>query len=160
MTTDANNDVSPSPKVRAVAYDERFLNKSWEWLQNAEIRRLTMSPRFTKEQQRAWFARLGERSDYVIWGIEYDGKPVGAFGLKNINDGSAEYWGYIGEKELWGRGIGRWMVEQAVERGRERGVDNVYLKVSQENTRAINLYKRCGFEARKLEDDVVWMDRA
>ena len=92
-------------------YDEQFLEKSWQWLHDPEIKRLTMTPDFTREDQLRWFARLPEMTDYRIWGISCGGQPVGALGLKHILGDRAEYWGYIGERHYWGGGLGEEMME-------------------------------------------------
>src|SRR4051812_22960955 len=144
---------------QAVPYDERFLEASWCWLQDEEIQRLTMTPAFDRDQQRSWFARLQGRTDYLIWGIELDGDPVGAFGIKSIRDDTGEYWGYIGEKGCWGRGIGKWMVDTAVARARELKLNRLTLRVSRENTRAIRLYLSQGFASHNQDGQVIWMER-
>ena len=146
-------------EAEAVPYDERFLESSWTWLQDPEIARLTMTPPFTREQQLAWFAGLDRRCDYVLWGIELDGRPIGVFGIKNIEGASGEYWGYLGEKDCWGRGIGRWMVESAALRARERGIRELVLRVSRGNARAQALYRRCGFDVTGEEAEFLWMRR-
>ena len=145
--------------LRAVSFDERFLEISWTWLNDEEIRRLTMTPVFTKEQQRVWFAGLRERTDYVIWGVEMDGKPIGAFGLKNLNDTTGEYWGYIGDKDHWGQGIGRWMVNDAIKRAGALGLKHLWLRVLSNNLRAIHLYLGCGYTMGACEADTVLMAR-
>jgi RimJ/RimL family protein N-acetyltransferase len=143
---------------RAVSYDERFLERSWVWLQDPEIQRLTMTPALSRETQANWFASLPDRSDYKIWGIEMDGDPIGAFGLKNIIDGSrGEYWGYIGEKGYWGCGVGTWMLESALAFAREAGLRQVWLRVSRENERAIRLYVRNGFTPNDEREDSILM---
>lgn len=147
------------PDVVATDYDERFLEMSWNWLHDEEIRYLTMSPSLTREQQRAWFTELNERSDYLIWGIEMAGQPIGAFGIKKFDGQIGEYWGYIGEKSYWGKGIGNWMVAQAIERGRSLGATRLYLKVLQTNSRALQLYIKSGFTVQSTEDKVLWMER-
>jgi len=143
----------------AVPFDERFLEASWTWLNDEEIRQLTMTPTFTKPQQLAWFAKLGERKDYLIWGIELDGKPIGAFGIKNLDSRSGEYWGYLGDKNCWGQGIGKWMVSEAIRRARDLGIQRLWLRVSQENIRAIKLYMSCGFRVREGQGAVTLMER-
>jgi RimJ/RimL family protein N-acetyltransferase len=130
-----------------VPYDRRFLDKSWLWLHDAEVRRLTMTPFFTRAMQEHWFAGLADREDYRIWGAEVDGEPIGAFGIKNIEDGAGEYWGYIGEKRYWGRGIGGWMLATAEQHARDLGLRHLWLRVEPENERAIRLYRRHGFVA-------------
>lgn len=129
------------------AYDEVFLEYSWHWLNDPEIKQLTMSPELTREGQQSWFRGLSGRNDYKIWGVVYRGVPVGAVGLKHIDEASemAEYFGYIGEKAYWGKGIGKSMVEHVITFAREIGMKTVYLTVLSDNVRAIRLYEKCGF---------------
>ncbi|MEJ7578416.1 MAG: GNAT family N-acetyltransferase [Pyrinomonadaceae bacterium] len=148
----------PEPVVRAVPYDERLLELSWSWLQDEEIRRLTMTPQFTKQEQITWFEGLRDRNDYLIWGIEAYGTLIGAFGIKGIDGESGEYWGYIGDKRFWGRGIGKWIVSEAIERAKEIGLKRLYLKVAEENSRAISLYQKFRFKMRIRKDHTLWMD--
>jgi RimJ/RimL family protein N-acetyltransferase len=144
--------------LREVQYDERFLELSWIWLGDEEIRCLTMTPPFTKIQQRTWFDSLANRKDYLIWGIELDNLPIGAFGIKHIDNISGEYWGYIGEKKYWGQGIGHWMVKNAIAFAKDLGLQRLWLRVSLENTRAMKLYVKCGFMTVRNEDGVKWME--
>jgi RimJ/RimL family protein N-acetyltransferase len=144
---------------RAVAFDERFLARSWEWLQDDELRDLIMSPLPTREGQAAWFEALPSRTDYRVWGIEVEGEPIGAFGIKHIHGSAGEYWGYIGEKEFWGRGIGGWMMEEALERAREIPLERLYLQVAEGNARAIALYRRNGYMVREHTAGVIRMER-
>ena len=92
-------------KIKFVEYNEIFLEKSWEWLNNKEIKYLTCTPDFTKEQQKKWFLSLKDKKDYFIKGVLYNDTPIGVVGLKNITNTNGEYWGYIGEKEYWNKGI-------------------------------------------------------
>lgn len=147
-----------SQDVRMVRYDENFLNESWNWFQDRELRKLTMTPAFSREEQLDWYRKLAERQDYLIYGIEIDGKPVGAFGIKNFSDGNAEYWGYIGVRQYWGCGIGKWMVGQAIDLARTRGLRRLWLKVMDENIRAIKLYLGCGFKYCQHQEEVSYME--
>lgn len=45
-------------KIKFVGFDEIYLNKSWEWLQDEEIRVLTNTPPFTKKQQQIFYKSL------------------------------------------------------------------------------------------------------
>jgi len=150
---------SARSSAQAVPFDERFLERSSRWLRDEEIRHLTLTPLFTRDQQLAWYASLAERSDYLIWGIEYGGEPVGAFGLKGLDGMSGEYWGYIGNKAYWGRGIGQWMVYEAIRYARDQGLTRLYLKVAPYNARAIKLYLSAGFSIYKDNRVLVWMER-
>jgi RimJ/RimL family protein N-acetyltransferase len=131
------------PKL--VEYNELFLEKSWEWLNDPEIKVLTMTPDFTKEQQVDFYKSLNGRADYWIKGIEEEAVPIGAMGLKHINETMAEYWGYIGEKKFWGRGIGSFLLEEAIKKAKHLGLRQLYLRVDKNNTRAKQLYIKNGF---------------
>lgn len=145
---------------QAVPFDERFLERSWEWFKDGELRRLTATPVFTRDQQNAWFRSLSTRADYHIWGIEYEEEPVGAFGLKHVNSGTAQYWGYIGSKQHWGLGIGRWMVNEAIAIAKNLDLRQLSLDVSADNLRAIRLYEQCGFILRPSKEQLRRMERA
>lgn len=119
-----------------------------------------MSPEFTREQQQAWFDNLPGREDYLIWGLRVDGHSIGVFGLKHIENDEAEYWGYIGEKEYWGKKLGRQIMDAALEKARGLGVTRLYLRVHSENPRAIALYSRFGFVEYTRSDDVIFMERS
>ena len=90
-----------------VDFDKTFFDLSKEWLSDSETNALTAAGEMPSDEQRLlWFDSLPQRSDYLIWGVQYEGKPIGACGLKYVTQNNAEYWGYIGEKALWGKGLG------------------------------------------------------
>ena len=138
-------------------FDEIFLEKSWHWLRDPEIKRLTMSPDFTWEEQLRWFARLPGQSDYLIWGVACNGVPIGVLGLKHVARGEAEYWGYIGEPEYWGAGLGGEMMRFIFSQAKKTGLNELYLKVHRDNARAIRLYARFGFKTVSEDKEVVNM---
>lgn len=131
-----------------VDYDLKFLEKSWMWLNDPEIRELTLTPGFSKEEQLKFYHSLPGKKDYWIKGIIDDNIPIGAVGLKHINivSRSAEYWGYIGEKEYWRKGIGTFIVNQALIKAKELGLIKIYLRVSEKNLSAKSLYLKAGFK--------------
>lgn len=141
-------------RLALVAYDEAFLKCSWRWLNDPVIKHMTMTPDFTRDGQERWFQSLPAKTDYLIFGISLEGRRIGACGLKNITEADAEYWGYIGEPDFWGRGLGQQLVEQMMEVGSRHGLTGLWLKVAADNERAIRLYHRLGF-ARKDEVDGV-----
>lgn len=101
-------------QVDLVDYDRSFLDASFKWLADEEIKFLTNTPSFSKDVQEQWFLSLSEKEDYYIRGILADGILIGACGLKHITNVDGEYWGYIGEKEYWGKGIGKQMMSNPV----------------------------------------------
>ena len=137
--------MSLSSAPKQVPYDERLLALSWTWLRDPEIKRLTDTPDFTRETQRSWFDSLGAREDYFVWGVELREAPVGAFGLKNVTDDEAEYWGYLGDRACWGQGIGQWMLERARAEAHRLGLQRLRLRVRRDNPRAVAVYERFGY---------------
>ncbi|MDM2876997.1 GNAT family N-acetyltransferase [Citrobacter sp. Cpo040] len=142
-----------------VEYDESFLALSWLWLKDPEISALTMTPDFTKNEQLIFFRSLEKRRDYFIRGVTYKNEKIGAAGIKNINQDRGEYWGYIGEKKYWGQGLGREIMEKIVLEARLLGLKKLYLQVNSNNQRAINLYKKVGFEILSIDDQLIKMER-
>lgn len=139
-------------EISFVPYSDLFLKKSWDWLNDSEIKKLTNTHDFTKEDQKRFFNSLKSRNDYLIKGIIFNKIPIGACGLKNITNSDAEYWGYIGEKEFWGKGFGKEILDFMINCGIKMNLSSIYLNVIKENKRAIKLYQNFGFETEELTD--------
>ena len=75
----------------------------------------------------------------------FNEKPIGACGLKKIANGKAEYWGYIGEKSLWGLGIGKEIIVAMIQKARNMDLEFLCLRVLKNNVRAYRLYRKMGF---------------
>ena len=145
-----------------VPYDTRILDLSWSWLNDPEIKALTMAPEFTREQQMDFYKSLGARRQYHIWGIEFVGRgPIGAAGLKNPRGKAIEYWGYIGDKRYWGKNVGKQILSLLQAKALQLGFGELDLKVSRMNLRAISLYQKCGFvvDPRGSERDIIHMTK-
>ena len=127
------------------AFDRKMLDCTYQWLNDVEVLTLIGAQPVERNAQLAWFDTLNQRSDFIIHGIYYDNVPIGVFGLKNIANETAEYWGYIGKKEYWGKGIGKWIIESALSICHGLNIKRIYLKVLSNNTRAINLYTKYDF---------------
>ncbi len=123
-------------------FDCAFLDASAIWQQDPEIRELIDAAPFCREAQLRWHASLPGRSDYRIWGVSLDGKPVGAVGLKDIGESVAEYFGYLGDKSCWGMGLGSQLLAFAEQQARSLGVLLIRLRVLESNVRAIRLYQK------------------
>lgn len=145
--------------IELVDFSEYYLNLSRDWLNDNEIKELTNTPSVSKKTQIDWFNGLADRNDYKIWGIEVDGKPVGACGLKNITEKDCEYWGYIGEKDYWGKGVGSHILSMLIGKARNKGLKSIWLKVLKTNIRAIKLYEKYGFsKAGNFDDKQIKME--
>lgn len=138
-----------------------ILEKSWNWLNDKEIKQLTQTPNFTKEEQIKWYNGLEKNTSYVVKGIQYDGKIIGVVGLKKIDlqKKEAEYFGYIGEKEYWGKGLSSKIFDLIIEEGKKIGVNHLYLNVISENKRAIRAYEKAGFKQVESSENNIKMIR-
>jgi RimJ/RimL family protein N-acetyltransferase len=131
--------------VELVEYDRIFLEKSFYWLTDPYIQHTTDTPSLTKEKQLNWFDSLPNQKDCIIWGISYQGMPVGACGLKHIQHHTAECWWYIGERGLHGRGIGSTMADLVIKKAENLGLDSMWCKVLLDNIISYNLFVKKGF---------------
>lgn len=145
--------------LKLVDYSKMYLECSWYWLNDPEIKKLTVTPDFAKEDQLSFYKALDKMPDYFIYGIEIDGVEAGACGLKKVNDGCAEYWGYIGEKKFWGRGYGKIILEIIQEKAILKGIYILNLKVIDENIRAKKLYLSNGFSIKEENDGILIMEK-
>lgn len=136
-----------------VPYDQRFLELSWHWLNDPETRELTMTPIFTRADQRKFFESLPLRVGYKIWGVALGNQLIGAAGLKNFRGALAEYWGYIGEKRYWGLGLGAPLLQRVEEQARSFELRSLDLHVLRTNLRAIHAYKKSGFMIDELQSN-------
>ncbi len=142
-------------------YDKLFLDKSWEWLHSEPIKSLTDAPEFTRKQQLKWFSGLNNNPSYFIQGIQCNSIPIGVWGLKNITADKAEYFGYIGEIQFWGQGIGKLMVRHALKTAKDLNINCVYLTVLKTNCRALSLYIKTGFQEvqSKNTERLIYMEQ-
>ena len=146
-------------KIQFLEFDRVFLEMSFQWLSDSTIKYLTMTPDIAKENQEKWFASLPDKDDYYIRGIAVDDKPIGACGLKHITSEAGEYWGYIGEKDYWGKGIGGRMMVFIEGYAKSLGLRQIYLHVLKDNERAIRLYTKNGYRVVSEKDNLTKMTK-
>uniref|UniRef100_A0A7C4TJ20 GNAT family N-acetyltransferase n=1 Tax=candidate division WWE3 bacterium TaxID=2053526 RepID=A0A7C4TJ20_UNCKA len=134
------------PNINYSEFCEEFSDRSWHWLQDEELRKLiNLKDSPNREDQYKWFKSLDQNNSYLIWGVSVLDYKVGVCGLKKVTNVDAEYWGYIGEKDCWGKGLGNDMLSFCIEKAKELSLLSIYLCVNKENLRAVNLYKKFGF---------------
>lgn len=142
-----------------VQFDVFILELSWDWLNDEELRILVDIPKITKNQQLKWFHELPTKNDYLIWGILFGDNPIGVSGIKNINNNSGEYWGYIGDKNYWGKGLGSFMIQLIEMEAKKIKLSKLHLKVLISNKKAIQLYQKSGFVQISVTDSHIFMQK-
>ena len=141
-------------EIKLVDYTVDYLELSWKWLNDPEIKALTNTPDFSLEQQLKWFNSLVLKQNYFIKGIEFLNTGIGVCGLKNITQSDAEYWGYIGDKQYWRKGIGSLILLEMEKQAKDFGVKSVCLNVLINNANAIQLYGKNGYFVESINERI------
>lgn len=132
--------------VKLVFFDRTYFVLSKKWLSDSEINALTAAGKMPSDEEREnWYATLQSRSDYKIWGVEYDNIPIGVCGIRHILDGEGEWWMYIGEKDYWGKGIGGQILLEIQGIAKQNGMTRLFMRVLKDNVRCIKLHEKHGF---------------
>ncbi len=79
----------------------------------------------------------------------YHGQIVGTLGFDVLTNKRYRHRGQFGiaiQKACWGKGIGKALMETLLEWCKQIGIEKITLEVDANNERAIELYKKYGFE--------------
>lgn len=122
-----------------------------EWNRDKEIRDLTGAVIPASEyEHEIWFESISHNNHTKFWVIQSleTRNPIGVVGLKNIDyiNCNAELFIYIGNKEFWGKGIGKDATKEILLFSfNTLNLRRVYLNVFEFNQRAIHSYEKIGF---------------
>jgi len=111
--------------------------------------------RETHERWRASQIETGRAVQFIIERNE-DGLPLGSQYYMHIDreKKSAEFGIYIGEETALGCGYGREAAALALDYAfRELGLDEILLRVREENRRAVTMYEKLGFHICEVPED-------
>ena len=96
--------------------------------------------------------RMGQR----IWVVEVAGKVVGCIAIVRNAEGVAQLRWFILTPDTRGKGLGKRLMEEAVNYSREAGYRRIILWTFSELETAIALYKRWGFEKTEEKAHNLW----
>jgi L-phenylalanine/L-methionine N-acetyltransferase len=88
-------------------------------------------------------------SDNIVYVFEENGNPAGMFKLvllKHRNTHIAYLGGLAIHPDFAGKGLGLKMMREIIELAQQKGIKRLELSAGTENLRAIELYKKAGFE--------------
>jgi RimJ/RimL family protein N-acetyltransferase/SAM-dependent methyltransferase len=119
--------------------------RNFRWMSDPEVtRHLTKRGKLTLWGALAYYQRCRRNND-LLFAIYFGNQHVGNCGFFNRKDKTAELRIMIGERSLWGKGIGSVAVEKMLEECHGHGISRVWLSVSEDNPAALQLYKKMGF---------------
>ncbi|PTI92882.1 GNAT family N-acetyltransferase [Staphylococcus simulans] len=126
--------------------DEKLI---FDWKSDNQLRELlgTVYP-ISELEHHKWFENkmLEQSNKHFI--IEYKNNAIGMVGFDNVDwiNRNAEIFIFIGDKNLWGKGIGsKAITELEYIAFGKMNLHMIYLHVFSFNSRAINAYKKMGF---------------
>jgi len=119
-------------------------------------------PRSRKRVEERWKTRLKESNVHTLVAESDEGKVVGYIRLKQ-GEGLGSHAGEISTLAVHpyhqSRGVGRRLLERALEPANELSLRRVWLTVREDNHAAISLYERMGFEVEGREREAVQKGR-
>jgi RimJ/RimL family protein N-acetyltransferase len=131
-------------------FSEEHLNATFQWMQDAALRRLFLFQRtVTAQGHREWFERLKSNPLEKLYAIVYNDQHVGNLGLKNIemDKKKAETWIYVGDGSVKGKGVASAAYEKLFSLLQAEGkIDTLYCHIASFNPASIKLYTRLGFK--------------
>ena len=111
------------------------------------------------ETELQWIRSVIKNKNEYRCAIEVDELYVGNIYLTDIDEQSAQYHIFIGNKDYWGKGVAKsasiLMLDYAFSNLR---LKKVYLSVHFENKNALYLYKKLGFIEVDRKDDFIEME--
>lgn len=128
-----------------------------KWWNNVNVKKnFIFQETFTREMHLNWLKTnvfTGKTAQFII---NYDGISIGSTLLRDIdfNNNKAEFGIFIGEDNYRGKGLGTQATLQILKYGFEN-LNKIFLRVLNNNTTAVNSYRKAGFQKEGLfRDDV------
>ncbi len=139
-----------------------------QWLSNPEMRDYVTVRYMSLALEEHWFEGLlpdvggvaPSRLHFVIETREA-ARPIGVTGLEDFNwrDREAEVGIIVGDPEFWGRGYGSDAMRAILNVGFNwYNLHRIYLRVVDDNARAIRSYEKCGFTHEGRFREAVFID--
>lgn len=103
---------------------------------------------WSDERLRRWLAR----SEIELFVLHLGGVPAGYFELERLASGETELCYFGLAPDFIGRGLGAWLLQQAVEAGWRAPTRRLWVHTSTyDHPRALGLYQRAGFRVYRRE---------
>ena len=125
----------------------------YKWINDDEVIKYSLSlfrKIKTEKEIDKWFSELMRNEKDITLGIflESSNELIGYAGICNISETnkSGEYYIFIGEKRLWGKGIGTKVTEKILRIGfNDYELNRIMLTVYEPNIGGLKAYEKSGF---------------
>ncbi len=149
-------------RIKLVPLDSIHDEYIVKWRNNPKLTAfLFSSDIITLESHKRWFEKYKEsedRKEFIIYVIETN-RPIGTIGLSSIDTVNlkAEYGILIGEEDYMGKGYAKEASQLLLKYAFDKlQLNKVYLKVFEDNNRAIKMYSNLGFSVDGiLRQDII-----
>jgi len=126
----------------------------YKWINDDDVIKysLTLFLNISKKHEiDKWFTSLINNKTIANFGIflETDGSLIGYAGICNFSktNKSGEFYILIGEKNMWGKGIGALVAKKILVIGFEKhSLNRIFLTVSEPNIGGIKAYEKAGYK--------------
>ncbi len=129
------------------------------WRSDPEIYRgfYTQEKPLTWEEHITWLGSRRNWWELIIW---YNHRRIGVVSAGQLDHWNPEIGYFIGEKSLWGKGLGKEAVSLILGRLRGIGKEYCHTTVLKDNERSIRLLKSLGFkESMEARKDEIWLTK-
>lgn len=139
--------------IELVDFNKKYIDTTYQILKNKEVKDLFLLKKDIdlEANRKYWKTYLkNEYQNLKVFAIIVDNKHIGNCGLKDINDKEAEFWIYL-DKDYWGYGYGKKALKKVIDIGFNLfNLKRLYLNVSLDNKRALNMYLNNGFKKEQI----------
>lgn len=125
--------------------DLNYFTKWWKDIDLIDLTSCNFDPLSDEEVKEYFDDMLNSKSDNH-WMIEAEGEIIGHINLSRRDNDWYETQIVIGEKDYLNQGFGPQAIRLMLEEAKNENIDQIYLEVRPENTRAIRAYEKAGFE--------------
>ena len=143
--------------IRPLSEEDAYI--SYKWRNDPEVFKYTgtvYSNVIDLETELNWIKKVIANTNDYRCAIIADGKYVGNIYLNEINTGVGKYNIFIGDKNVWGKGVAKAASLLLIKYGFENlGLREIQLRVRILNERAYQLYLKLGF--KELSRDEAWI---
>lgn len=152
-------------KTYLIELDRQNAETIRAWLNDPEIHRFLLVGHLpiTREQEELYYDRQSQAADSFGFEIHLaaDGRYIGNVGLKDVDSihRHGEIGIVIGDKSAWGQGFGGDAIVACLEFAFfTLGLHKVSVRVHEEHTRGLELYRRLGFVETGREREHVYQE--